>query len=130
MKPSNEIVFWGLLFMLFMILTTTHVVLLVQPDIKIPEFKFTPLESMGKMGTLDQEGNYQLVDPFVKMNQLAKTAQFFVQNDFAKVIKDINHGKRISNGLAAGGYFLAMMTCFLSLLQARKSKDKLHLGAE
>jgi len=128
-----EIFFWSMLLVLFVVLMIMHVILFFRPDIHAPLFQHVDLHTVGTTAVVDADGNFPRDPADTNRNLMVNVAaEFsksfnkhadFVNTDFAKVVSDINSGKRWSNGIAIVGYLLASLPCVLSLIVAIQRKD-------
>lgn len=112
---------WLLLAVLFGGLATWHIYLMVQPDIVPPQFQFQPYKSVQTVLTYGPGLEHgKTIDPMEPFNQFGEKYRKFINEDFDRVVKDINRNKQISNRMAALGHILAFLTCLVSFWLSRK----------
>jgi hypothetical protein len=124
---------WTVLLVLFVVLAGIHVILFFQPDIQAPRYQHVPVHTVGTIAALDEHGNFVrdpsdtnknlMVNDMEQLNTFATGFEHFVNADFSGVVKDINSGKRKSNGIAVFGYLFAAITCWLSRRATSNTKD-------
>jgi hypothetical protein len=92
-------IIWGIFAVLFLVLTIVHI---IQSSQKLEHFK------------VEKRPGHETMKMTVMGSDIDAPLNIFSE-DFNKYLDNINNSNRNMNLIAAGGYFLAMLTALISL---------------